>query len=358
MPGFGYSIPAHWVWDSRGWLNTRGVVDIAGSGVVHLCGGAAAFVAALLLGPRKGRYDPDSKYKGPGAPTNIILGTFILWWGWLGFNCGSTFGVQNGLWRLAGKSAITTLNASMGGGFAGIVVTLISTRGHFGVGDLCNGVLGGLVSITAPCAVVRPWEAVVIGIIGGLLVVGAQRLIDLMKVDDPVSAVAVHGVGGIWGLLSVGFFMNDEPQSGLNKGHVGLFHGGGGYSLGIQAACAASIIAWSSIFTLIVLSVLKFTIGLRMSEEDEELGADTTEHGVDLFDPRNLIIEKTGANNIQLRRKSAYGHFLEGETNEANIPDEDEESEDAGPPQYKVSSTDSHGLKTVFVVDDQQKTTL
>jgi len=293
-PAVAYAIPAHWIWDGLGWLNTRGVVDIAGSGVVHLCGGAAAFVAALMLGPRTGRYDKGSEAPQPGSGINVVLGTFMLWWGWLGFNCGSTFGVQHALWKLAAKSACNTLNASMGGGVAGIIITLIVHRGKFGVSDLCNSVLGGLVGITAGCAVVRPWESIVIGFIGGLVAVGGTRLLDRLHIDDPVGAVSVHGLAGIWGMLSIGFFMDVDRLSGLNNGQVGLFHGGSGYSLGIQAAACASIIAWSMLTTAIVLGILKLTIGIRMSPEEELQGADPYEH---MLLPVDEVIRRAYENN-------------------------------------------------------------
>jgi len=307
-PAVAYAIPAHWVWDGYGWLSKLGVVDIAGSGVVHLCGGAAALVAAIVLGPRKGRFDNGTGSAPVGNGLNMILGTFILWWGWLGFNCGSTFGVQGGLWKLAGKSAVTTLNASMGGGVAGIIITLISNRGKFGVSDLCNSVLGALVGITASCAVVRPWESIVIGFIGGALAVGSTRLLDRLKIDDPVGAVSVHGISGIWGLLAVGIFMGEDNLSGLNKGNVGLIHGGGGYSLGIQAAAALSIIGWSSVTTFLVCVIIRFTIGLRMSEEQEELGADVTEHMIDQFN--SLVVQKDNLDRLVVRRRSAYGETV------------------------------------------------
>lgn len=196
----------------------------------------------------------------------------------------------------------------MGGGVAGIIITLISNRGKFGVSDLCNSVLGALVGITASCAVVRPWESIVIGFIGGALAVGSTRLLDRLKIDDPVGAVSVHGISGIWGLLAVGIFMGEDNLSGLNKGNVGLIHGGGGYSLGIQAAAALSIIGWSSVTTFLVCVIIRFTIGLRMSEEQEELGADVTEHMIDQFN--SLVVQKDNLDRLVVRRRSAYGETV------------------------------------------------
>jgi ammonia channel protein AmtB len=274
--------------------------------VVHLCGGSAALVAAAMLGPRSGRFDNGPEPPEPGCGTNIILGTFMLWWGWLGFNCGSTFGVQVALWKLAGKAAITTLNASMGGGCAGILVTLIVYKGKFSVSDLCNSVLGGLVAITAGCAVVSPWESIIIGFVGGFVAVMGTRLLDRCKIDDPLGAVSVHGFGGAWGMLAVGLFMREDRLSGLNNGQVGLFWSGNGYSLGIQAAAVASIVAWSMVTTTIVLGVLKLTIGIRLDEEEEHRGADATEHMIHCMDTE-LILARGFDKQLEVRRRSAFG---------------------------------------------------
>ncbi|WAR00244.1 AMT3-like protein [Mya arenaria] len=279
-----YCIPAHWEWASNGFLRSLGVVDIAGSGAVHVVGGVSALVAAFILKPRKGRfYDGLKAGENPlpmGNPANTLIGMFMLWWGWLAFNCGSTFGISGGKWKLAAKAAITTLNSSMGGGMVGIFASYILLKRKFDVAFLVNSILGALVGITAGCAVVRPWEAVVIGIIGGTLAVGSAHLLSRIKVDDPVGAVAVHGVCGIWGMLSVGLFAATDTIENTTQGRSGVFHGGGFYLLGVQLLAAVVITVWSGVVSAILLLGIKFTIGLRMTEAEERLGADYVEHGV------------------------------------------------------------------------------
>ncbi|XP_071171797.1 putative ammonium transporter 3 [Mytilus edulis] len=276
-----YCIPAHWVWDKNGFLNKLGCVDIAGSGVVHLCGGTAALVATYLLKPRTGRYENEEQRPILGNPVNTILGLFMLWWGWLGFNCGSTFGISGGKWKLAAKSAVITMNGSVGAGFAGIVLSVILYKGKYDVSTIVNSVLGGMVGVTASCAVIRPWEAVITGAIGGILSVFGTKLLDKMKLDDPVGAISVHGVCGLWGMLAVGIFAQKDKFQNLTMGRNGLVHGGGFYLLGVQVFSCVSIMTWSIFGTFLILWPLKKTVGIRLSLEEEELGADFVEHNID-----------------------------------------------------------------------------
>ncbi|XP_067664667.1 putative ammonium transporter 3 [Haliotis asinina] len=288
-----YCFPAHWVWGSKGFLKELGSVDFAGSGVVHLVGGSSGLIASILLKPRIGRYDHGTEPLPMCSPANAIVGTFMLWWGWLAFNCGSTFGISGGKWQLAAKAAVTTLMASTGGGCAGVVLSFIFKHRKFDVGYLINSVLGSLVSITASCALVRPWESIIIGMIGAILTIGCTKLLDVIHVDDPVGAVAVHGASGIWGLLAVGLFVEKDPIEDLTGGLSGLFHGGGWYLLGVQTLSAVCEIAWSGLTTFIMLFIIMKTIGLRMDPEEERLGADLVEHNIGarmsdsvLFSPR------------------------------------------------------------------------
>ncbi|KAJ8304622.1 hypothetical protein KUTeg_018205 [Tegillarca granosa] len=244
-----YCFPAHWEWAQNGFLRTLGCVDVAGSGAVHLVGGVSGLVAAIM-------------------------------WGWLAFNCGSTFGISGGKWKLAAKSAVTTLNGSMGGGAAGIILSFIVNRRKYDVSFIINSVLGALVSITGACAVIRPWEAIIIGAFGGLLSLGTIKLLNKLRIDDPVGAVGVHGACGVWGLLSVGLFADFDPFENTTQGRRGLFHGGGFYLFGIQLLAAVVIAIWSSLMTVLILSIIKTLVGLRMSLEDELKGADFAEHGI------------------------------------------------------------------------------
>ncbi|XP_071102710.1 putative ammonium transporter 3 [Haliotis cracherodii] len=303
-----YCFPAHWVWGSNGFLKQMGSVDFAGSGVVHLVGGSSGLVASLLLKPRLGRYDHGTDPLPMCSPANAIVGTFMLWWGWLAFNCGSTFGISGGKWQLAAKAAVTTLMASTGGGSAGVIISYVFQKRKFDVGYLINSVLGSLVSITASCALVRPWESIVIGIIGAILTLCCTKLLDVLHIDDPVGAVAVHGASGIWGLLAVGLFVEQEPIENLTGGLSGLFHGGGWYLLGIQTLSAVCEIAWSATTTFILLFIIKKTIGLRMDPEEEQLGADLVEHniGARIGDPI-LFSPRPSASPKHLRPATATG---------------------------------------------------
>ncbi|XP_074651674.1 putative ammonium transporter 3 [Tubulanus polymorphus] len=274
-----YVLPAHWLWGKDGWLNDLGAVDIAGSGAVHLLGGVSALVAAWMLKPRMGRYDNEDEPWPLGNPSNMMIGTFMLWWGWLAFNCGSTFGISGGKWKLSAKSAVTTINASVGGGAVGIIFTFVKTR-KFMIPDIINSVLGALVGVTAGCAVVRPWEAIIIGAIGALLSLLAGPLLDKFHIDDPVGATAVHAVGGLWGMLAVGIFADFDPLEDMTKGNVGLIHGGGLKFFGIQLAASLAIMVWSAVTSFCLLFAIDKAVGIRMSEEEEELGADFVEHGI------------------------------------------------------------------------------
>ncbi|OWF51366.1 ammonium transporter 3 [Mizuhopecten yessoensis] len=279
-----YCIPAHWEWATNGFLRTMGCVDIAGSGAVHLTGGMSAMVAAIILKPRLGRYDKGTGQKTPPNPVSALVGMFMLWWGWLAFNCGSTFGISGGKWKLAAKSAVTTLIGSMGGGATGVIISYIISR-KYAVDYLVNCVLCALVSITAGCAVIRPWEALLIGAIGGVICIGSTKLMDKMRIDDPVGATAVHGAGGIWGMLAVGLFAENEPLENTTQGRAGVFHGGGFYLMGIQMLSIVCLVAWSAVTSFLLLMVIKYTVGLRLSEEEERLGADIVEHniGADMY---------------------------------------------------------------------------
>uniref|UniRef100_A0A1I8GAW9 Ammonium transporter n=2 Tax=Macrostomum lignano TaxID=282301 RepID=A0A1I8GAW9_9PLAT len=324
-----YCIPAHWVWDRRGFLKQLGAVDIAGSGCVHFIGAVSAAVAALLLGPRLGRYDENSKTPRGGNPTNALIGMFMLWWGWLAFNCGSTFGISNGKWKLAAKAAATTLNASMGGGLSGIVITYIINKGKFEVCDIVNAILASLVSITAGCSIVRAWEAVVIGIIGGIIAIPSAILMDKIHLDDPVGAVAVHGFAGVWGMLACGIFVDVDPLQNMNNGQKGLFHGGGFYLLGVQLLACVCLGAWSAGVTFVTLGTLKLTIGIRLSPEEELLGSDFVEHNIPNEEHVASEVPPEFLNQARQRRFSAL--LAKNWTSDSDLKIIEEENAGASP---------------------------
>ncbi|XP_042909380.1 putative ammonium transporter 3 [Parasteatoda tepidariorum] len=277
---FIYCLPAGWIWAKHGFLNHLGVVDIAGCCPVHLVGGASALVAACLVGPRHERYTDEKKFAIINSPTNAMLGMFILWWGWLGFNCGSTFGVTGAKWKYASRSAITTINASIGGGLGSLIFSSLVYNRKFLISHLINGILSSLVAITAGCALYNPWEALLIGFVSSQLTCIAMPVLDDLKIDDPVGAIPVHLVGSIWGMISVGLFVEEDSMLLMSKKQAGLFYKGGFYLMGIQLLSLLVVGVWSGITTLILLKVINLIIPIRMNLEDEEIGADSVEHNI------------------------------------------------------------------------------
>jgi len=272
-----YPLVGHWIWGG-GWLAKLNFADFAGSTVVHVVGGFAALIGTIILGPRIGKYNSDgtvNAIEGHSIPL-ASLGVFILWFGWFGFNPGSTLGVSNG--DLIARVAINTnLSAAMGGITAMLFVWKI-----FGKPDLSmamNGALAGLVAITAPCAFVEPWAAIVIGGIGGIIVVLGVILLDKLNIDDPVGAVPVHGFNGIWGTLSIGLF----GRASLGLANNGLFYGGGLKQLGIQLLGVTTVIIFILISMGFVFKCIDKLIGLRVSREEELRGLDIGEHGMEAY---------------------------------------------------------------------------
>ena len=268
--GIMYPLVANWVWNPNGWLALRGFNDFAGSAAVHAMGGFSALAAAIVLGPRIGKYSENGKSNTiPGHNLPLAsVGAFILWFGWFGFNPGSSLGAV-GNWELIGSVVVNTFLASAAGGIATMFYTYFS-YGKIDITMVINGILAGLVSITAGCNVVGPVSAIVIGFIAGILVDIAVLFFDKMKVDDPVGAIAVHGVNGLFGTLAVGIFAVDG----------GLFFGGGLDLLTTQFIGVLTIALFSFIITFIFMNVLKSTVGIRITSEEEEEGIDSVSFGV------------------------------------------------------------------------------
>ncbi|MFC1569554.1 ammonium transporter [bacterium] len=270
-----YPVFGSWAWgsllDGGGWLENLGFNDFAGSTVVHSIGGWLALAGAIVLGPRIGKYGPDGKARAiPGHNITIAaLGVFILWFGWFGFNPGSTTLGDGEIGRVA---VTTNLAAAMGAIAAMFISWLIEGKPD---GSMAlNGALAGLVGITAGCYSVSPAGSLFIGFIAGTIVVLSVLFIDrVLKVDDPVGAVSVHGVCGAWGTLAVGLFAVDG----------GLFYGGGFKLLGVQALGVVTAFAWAFGLGLILFLTIKKTIGLRVSEEEEIRGLDIGEHGMEAY---------------------------------------------------------------------------
>ncbi|XP_066155328.1 putative ammonium transporter 2 isoform X1 [Euwallacea fornicatus] len=273
-----YCIPAGWMWGEHGFLKHMGAVDIAGSGAVHLLGGSSALASAMMLGPRLGRYDNGQGPLPLGNPVNAVMGLFVLWWGWLAFNSGSTYGLSGAKWHYAAQAAVTTMMSTFGGGTISIIFTMVRLGGRIDALDIINGILGSLVAITAGCFLYQGWEALIVGAIGALLVCGSMPLFDKMKIDDPVGASAVHGIGGIWGVIAVGIFAQNPYPLNTTSGRSGVLRGGGWYLLGIQSLAALCITAWGICSSIILLWFINKLIPIRMDVHEELLGADITEH--------------------------------------------------------------------------------
>lgn len=290
-----YPVVVHWTWGG-GWIAQMSVgdavfSDFAGSGIVHMTGGIAALMGAYFLGPRIGKYDANGKPRaipGHNIPF-VILGVFILWIGWFGFNPGSEL--------LADEFVITVAVNTMMAAVSAALVTTVTIWLVAGKPDLAmigNGVLAGLVAITAGCGAVTPIMSCIIGAIAGALVVFAVLFFDKIKIDDPVGAVSVHGVCGMWGVLSIGLFAKYDDAF-LGRPNAGLFYGGGFDQLGMQALMILVIGVWVTITTGVLFAVLKATIGLRVTAEEEVEGLDFLEHGMQGYAPDTVTSAPTSA---------------------------------------------------------------
>ena len=265
MTGVIYPVQGMWTWGG-GWLSAAGYSDFAGSGIVHLCGAAAALAGVILLGPRKGKYSANGQVNAiPGCNMPLAtLGMFILWFGWFGFNGGSELKISNVDEANAVAQVFVNTNIAACGG---LVAALILARVWFGKADLTmalNGALAGLVAITADPLSASAFWSMIIGAVGGLLVVFSIVLLDKMKIDDPVGAISVHGTCGIWGVIAVVFNNADATIGGQLLGIVGIF-------------------VWVFVAALVVWLILKVTMGIRVSEEEEQTGVDISETGIEAY---------------------------------------------------------------------------
>ena len=278
-----YPIEAGWVWNSGGWLANLSFVDFAGSAVIHTVGGTAALIGAIILGPRIGKYTKRSNGK---IRSNVIaghsltlgaLGVFILWFGWYGFNGAAATTIES-----LGSIFLTTTMATGAATVSCMLFTWIK-NGKPDVGMCLNSSLAGLVAITAGCASVDALGSIIIGIVAGILVDIVVEVLDKKcHVDDPVGAVGVHMANGIWGTIAVGFFATGTGEGAFVDGSSlpGLFYGGGFKLLGIQTLGIVCIVAYAAVCMTVVFQIIKHTVGLRTSAEDEILGMDIAEHGL------------------------------------------------------------------------------
>jgi Amt family ammonium transporter len=290
ITAFIYAIPLHWVWADAGWLCAWGehalfgvgMIDFAGSGIVHMLGGVAGMVGSFVVGPRAGRFAKEvdqSKFGGSSLALST-LGVYCLWFGWFGFNAGCTFGVSDGGWRTAALVCLNTVLSPAAALIASVCIERMA-KGYFDASACMNAVVAGLVGITGPCGVVQPWAAFVIGLVSGAIYSATWRVHEWIKLDDPVHAVAVHAWPGMWGCIAPGFFACSAQVATL--GYVakpGLFYNGDGTQLGAQAVATLVLCAWTVLTSALVFGTLRCCNLLRVPEADEAMGVDVAEYGV------------------------------------------------------------------------------
>mmetsp|Transcript_9350 Transcript_9350/g.34302 ORF Transcript_9350/g.34302 Transcript_9350/m.34302 type:complete len:490 (-) Transcript_9350:247-1716(-) len=302
LVSFVYPVVVHWVWSSDGgWLsafdaspiNDVGMVDYAGSAVVHMTGGWAGLCGAFFVGPRLGRFDENGDpvpIKGHSV-TLQVLGTFFLWYGWYGFNPGSALAVVTYSTQIA-RTAVTTTMGAAAGGVTVLCITYFRT-GHYDLSASLNGVLAGLVSITAGCPVIEPWSALLAGFVGGFVFLGWSKLMLALRIDDPLDAVAVHGACGAWGAFYVGLMARQDyllTAYGIEN-NGGLFQEGKGDLLGTAVLGIVVISAWTLGLMGTFFFLLKTIGALRIPPEEEEMGLDVSHHGGHAYETEDTKVE-------------------------------------------------------------------
>jgi ammonium transporter, Amt family len=279
-----YPITGHWIWGG-GWLAVRGMVDFAGSTVVHSVGGWSALAGVILLGPRVGKYKPDGSARPIFGHNMSIatMGVFVLWFGWFGFNPGSTMAMNP---PAIAHIAVTTNTAAAAAALGATIVSALMLKKP-DLSMILNGALAGLVAITASCAYVSVPSSIVIGTVAGGIVVFAVLMFDKLRLDDPVGALSVHLVNGVFGTLAVGLFAEKSVAAAIGTDSAllrnGLLHGGGAAQLGTQAFGALAVGAFTFGAALLVWSLIKVTMGIRVSKEEEMRGLDIGEHGMEAY---------------------------------------------------------------------------
>ena len=276
-----YSITSHWIWSPHGWLAHLGMQDFAGSTVVHYQGALAALAGALILGPRIGKFGKDGRANpipGHNMPY-AVLGTLILWFGWFGFNPGSTLSVDWGGFGYFGYVALTTNVAAAAGAVGGLATAWLVLK-RPDISMMLNGVLAALVAITAASGFVAPWAAIVIGLVAGAIAVVGVIWVENIGIDDPIGAVAVHGMSGVWGTLATGLFAVPLLAGKLGVGTGGLVYTGSFHQLGVQALGIGAVGVWTFGASFATLKAFDLLWGIRVDEEAETAGLDVSEHGM------------------------------------------------------------------------------
>jgi Amt family ammonium transporter len=276
-----YSIVSHWIWSPDGWLFAQGMQDFAGSTVVHYQGALAGLAGAILLGPRIGKFAADGK-PNPIPGHNIAyvtLGVLILWFGWFGFNPGSTLSVDFGGVGFFSYVALNT-NIAAAAGVLGAIVTSWLVIKKPDLSMMLNGAIAALVAVTAACAFVAPWAALVVGFVAGCIVVLGVLAVERLGIDDPIGAIAAHGMAGVWGTLSLGFLTLPSQAESLATGSAGLFYGGGVHQLRTQVVGLVAVGGFTFTASFASLWTMKRIAGIRVTAQTESEGLDVSEHGM------------------------------------------------------------------------------
>ena len=309
-----YPVVVHWVWSGEGWLSAFnsdpfisdfGYMDFAGGSVVHLVGGISGLMGTTFLGPRLGRFDNDGPKPQGHNIVFVAQGTMLLWFGWYGFNPGSTLACTDFGAQIASLAAVnTTLSCVFGVCTALILSTIVDRKMDLGV--TLNGALAGLVGITAGCAMIEPWAAIICGMLSGTIYFAGSKLLLKLKVDDPIDAFPVHALCGSWGVICIGLFASRHRILAVYPhrfvpGQVhydyGLFMGGGAYQLAAQIAGLLAISAWVLALTTIIFLPLKLLGRLRVPLEEERMGLDESKHGGHAY-PEHSLIMRTLASRL------------------------------------------------------------
>ncbi|QAY68263.1 ammonium transporter [Paenibacillus protaetiae] len=289
MTGLIYPLAGHWIWSVNGWIHRMGMIDFAGSAVIHALGGFSALAAAKFIGPRIGKFSKDGR-PNIVPPSNLPLasvGTFILWFGWFGFNAGSTLSATN---SSIGHIAVTTMLSAASGGAACILFTMMRYK-KADPPMVINGSLAGLVSITAGCAYVSDEAAILIGASAGIAMVLVTELLERRQIDDPVGAFAVHGVSGSIGTIAVGLFALPGAAGRIGSSHYGLFYGGGWTLLGIQLFGLLVVAVWGFLLVWAALWLINRVVPVRVSQDEELVGLDVGIHGVPAYSQEHDFID-------------------------------------------------------------------
>ncbi|CAE7769492.1 amt-3, partial [Symbiodinium sp. KB8] len=345
-----YSVPSHWVWDSSGWLYAMGMHDLAGCSAIHSVGGVCGLLSTIWLGPRLGTFTQDEKgnnvyWPTRSSPTQVCYGTFLLWSGWMAFNSGSVLGVSNGLAYAAARAGVNTILGSVGGSIGGLVFTTIASRNKYvDIVELCTGLLSGLVAVTAACDIIRPWEAVLVGMIGGLVANGIGGVLVRFGIDDPVGVVGVHLVAGAFGTVVPGLF-----------GSKGVFVTGSFTQLGVQVLGLVAMLGWTLATSALFLFVVDLSVGLRVPAHHERIGLDQSwksgEAHTILPGSKRVVTDTGAADSVSHDSKrnlepAALSTARQGESNAPSspVPTMDEGSTMLGKRSGSLYRTMSHYL--------------